>query len=94
MKEDSVCSRERLVWAAETPVLLVMELETGENVGRRSGDENCGSELEVRVEYLGSGDLISGGCDRGYVSTYSIIKIQGLEIPLSCEFGFFVGGHK
>ena len=94
MKGDPVCSRERRVWAAETPVLLLMELETEGNVGRRSGDENCVSELEVRAGYLGSGDSISGGCSRGYVSTRSIIEIQGLEIPLSCKFGFFVGGHK
>ena len=75
MKEDSVCWRERRVWAAETPVLPLMELETEENVGRRLGDENCGSELEVRVGYLGSGDSISGYCSHGYFSTYSISEI-------------------
>lgn len=70
MKEDSVFSRGRPVWAAETPALLQRELETEESVERRSGDESCGSGLEVRAGYLDSGGSTFGGCGSGHISTY------------------------
>ncbi len=61
MKEDSAFLRGRRVWAAETPALPQREQEKEESVGRRSGDENCGSGLEVRSGYLDSGGSIFGG---------------------------------
>lgn len=76
MKEDSVFSRERRVWAAEIPALLQREPEKEESVGKRSGDESCGSGLEVRAGYLGSGGLIFGGYRCGHVSTYSMIEVK------------------
>ena len=60
--------QERRVWAAETPVLLLRGLVKEENVGRRSEDGSCGSELAVQVGYLDSGGLISGGCGREGIS--------------------------
>ena len=75
MKEDSVFWRERRVWAAEIPVRLLKEFEKEESVKRRSRDENCVSELEVRAECLDSGSWISGGCGCKYISSYSMIKI-------------------
>lgn len=65
-----------------------------ESVGRKSGDESCGSGLEVRVGYLGNGDLTFGGCHYEHVSTYSLIEDRELELPLGGEFGFFVSGHE
>ena len=63
MKEGPVFSRERRVLAAEIPVLLQWEPEKGGSVGKRSGDGNCESGLEVRLGYLDSGGSIFGGCD-------------------------------
>ena len=60
--------RERRVWAAETLVLLLRGLVKEGNVGRRSEDGSCGSELAVQVGYLDSGGLISGGCGREDIS--------------------------
>ena len=65
MKEDPAFSRERRAWAAETLALLQKEPEKEESVRRRLEDESCGSGLEVRVEYLDSGDSIFGGCGHG-----------------------------
>lgn len=79
MKGDSVFSRGRQVLAAETPALLQRELEKEESVGRRSGDESCGSGLGVRVGYLDSGGSISAGCGCGHVSTYCMIRDQRIE---------------
>lgn len=94
MKEGSVFLRERRVWAAETPGLLPRELGKEESVGKRSGDESCVSGLAIRAEYLDSGGSISGGCDRGYVSLFSMVEMYQVEIPLSGEFAFLVGGHE
>ena len=60
MIEDSVFSLRRPVWGVETPALLQRGQEKEENVERRSGDGNCGSELEVRLKYLDSGGWIFG----------------------------------
>ena len=76
MKEDSVFSRERRVWAAEIPALRQREPEKEESVGKRSGGENCGSGLEVRAGYLDSGGLIFGGYGCGHVSRYSMIEVK------------------
>ena len=94
MKEDPVYLRERRVWAVETPVLLLRELEREESVGRKSEDENCGSELGVRAGYLDSGGSIFGGCGRTCVSPYLMIEIQVLALPLGGEFAFFVSRHE
>ena len=94
MTEDPVFLQERPMWAAETPVLLLKEPEKEESVGRRSGDENCGFELEVRLRYLGSGGLIFGDFHCESISTYSTAKHRELESPLSGKLGFFVGGHE
>ena len=69
-KEDSVSSQERRVWAAGTPALLQKELEKEESAGRRSGDESCGSGLEVRAGYLGSGGSTFGDCGCKKFSNY------------------------
>ena len=82
------------MWAAETPVLLLRDLVKEENVGRRSEDESCGSELGVQVGYLDSGGLISGGCGRERISLYLVKETNEMEIPLSGEFAFFKGGHE
>lgn len=73
MKEGPVFSRGRRVWAAEIPALLQREPEKGESVGRRSGDGNYESGLEVRLGYLDSGGSIFGGCGCGYINTYSVL---------------------
>ena len=75
-------------------MLLLKDFVKEENVGRRSEDESCGSELGVQVGYLDSGGLISGGCDRERISPYSAKTINEVDIPLSGEFAFFVGGHE
>ena len=82
------------MWAAETPVLLLKYLVKEENVGRRSEDGSCGSELGVQVGYLDSGDLISGGCSREGISLYSVKAVNEVELPLSGEFAFFIGRHE
>lgn len=93
-KEDLASLRGRRVWAAETPALLLKEPVKAESVGRRSGDENCGSELEVRSGYPDNGDSTFGGCGCGYVRTYAATENKDIKLPLSGEFGFFVGGHE
>ena len=82
------------MWAAETPVFLLRALVTEENVGRRSEDGSCGSELGVQVGYLDSVGLISGGCDSERISQRSVKAIIKVELPLSGEFAFFIGGHE
>ena len=61
MTEDPGFLQERPMWAVEPLALLLKGPEKEESVGRRSGDENCGFELEVRLRYLGSGGWIFGG---------------------------------
>lgn len=70
-KEGPVFSRERRVLAAEIPALPQWEPEKVGSVGKRSGDGNYESGLEVRLGYLDSGDSIFGGCSCGYISTHS-----------------------
>ena len=94
MKKDSVFLRERRVWAAETPGPLLREPGKEESVGKRSGDKSCVFGLAVRAEYLDSGGSISGGCGRDNISLYSMVEMYRVEIPLSGEFAFFVGGHE
>ena len=94
MIEDPVFLQERPMWAAETSALLLKGPEKEESVGRRSGDENCEFELEVRLKYLGSGGLIFGDFHCGSVSVYSMVEHKESESPFSGEFGFFVGGHE
>lgn len=94
MTEDPVFSQGRRVWGAETPAFLQMEPEKEESVGRRLGDESCGSGPEARAGYLDSGGSIFGGCGCGHVSTYSMVGNKELKTPLSGKFGFFVGGHE
>lgn len=94
MKEDWVFLRERQVWAAEFPGLLLGELGKEESVGKRSGDESCVSGLVIQAEYLDSEGSISGGCGRSHVSLFSMVEMYKVEIPLSGEFAFFVRGHE
>ena len=94
MKEGPVFSRERRVLAAEIPALPQWEPEKVGSVGKRSGDGNYESGLEVRLGYLDSGGSISGGCGCGHISTYSILENKELKIPIGRKFGFFVGSHK
>ena len=86
--------RERRVWAAETPVLLLKYLVKEENVEKRSEDGSCGSGLGVQVGYLDNGDSISGGCDGELISFYSRKAIYEVEVPLSGESAFFISGHE
>ena len=79
VKEDLVFSRAMRVWVAETPALLQRVPEKEESVGKRSGDESCGFELEVRAGYLDSGGLIFGGYGCGHIRTYSILENKELE---------------
>ncbi len=87
-------SRERPVWAVETPVLLPMEPEKVESVGRRSEDENCVFGRGVQAGYLDSGDSTFGGFGCRHISTYSIIENIEPELPLGGEFGFFKRRHE
>lgn len=82
------------MWAAEIPGLLQRGLVKEGSVGKRSGDESCVSGPAVRAEYLDTGGSISGGCGRGYVSLSSMVETYKVDIPLSGEFAFFVGGHE
>lgn len=86
--------QERRVWAAETPVLLLKYLVKEENVEKRSEDGSCGSEQGVQVGYPDNGDSISGGCGRELISLYSTKAIYEVEVPLSGESAFFIGGHE
>lgn len=69
MKEGPVSSRERPVLAAEILALLQRAPENGGNVEKRSGDGNCESGLEVRLEYLDSGGSTFVSCGHGRIST-------------------------
>ena len=86
--------REKRVWAAESPVLLLKYLVKEENVEKRSEDGSCGSEQGVQVGYLDNGGSISGGCGCEFINLYSTKAIYKVEVPLSGESAFFISGHE